>query len=184
MFLITEKGSLNCRREYENRVREQDMNNALEQFSDESDALFDELSIEFGSNGQLPPSSSVHSFLNTSLSMASLSSLTARSLDESDDYHVHCRRCSEPLFPATDLKFREPSYYSTNVTFQQKVINSAGLCCTNTACGFELGQRIPLRRGGYLFMMHIKSIKFARKGRAGFDTPAKWSNIGFKVKTF
>lgn len=182
MFLITEKGSLNSRREYENRVREQDMNNALEHFSEESDALFDELSI--GSNGQLPPSSSVHSFLNTSLSMASLSSLSARSLDESDDYHVHCRRCSEPLFPATDLKFREPSYYSTNVAFQQKVANSSGLRCANTTCGSELGQRIPLRKGGYLFMMNIKSIMFAKNGRAGFDTPSKWSNIGFKVKVF
>lgn len=189
LYLITESGSLNLRREKENRMREKEMNQALEQYhSQDSEALFDKLSREFATTtGHLPLSSSVHSFFTTSPSTSSLSSLSStRSLDDPKLYHVHCRHCSTALFPASDLKFREPSYYSVNPKFQTSLVRQLdhrqpNIHCSKSDCGKELGQKIYLKNGSFLYMINIKGVKFAKMGRDGFDSPSKWSKIEFQV---
>lgn len=206
LYLITQRDGLNYRRELENHERERDMQKAIVEFNKlDQNFITKEIESLYKEPPNLSQSASVQSFAGDSLfhmspSIDSLSSFTfsapsrapTRTGKDSNPshFHVHCRECGVGLFPATDLRFREPSYYSINIEFIRRAIrvedtdlSSKVFHCARASCGNELGREVAMRRGQPLYMIDIKGVKFANKNKPGnFIVHAKWSKIEFNVK--
>lgn len=209
LYLITQQDGLNYKRELENHERERDMQKAIVEFNKlDQNFITQEIESLYKEPSNLSQSASVQSFRDImgdstfpmSPSIDSFSSFTFSAPSRAptgtgkdsnpSHFHVHCRECGVGLFPATDLRFREPSYYSINAEFIRRAIRvqdtdlpSKVFYCAHASCGYELGREVAMRRGSPLYMIDIKGVKFANKNKPGnFIVHAKWSKIEFNVK--
>lgn len=187
MCLLSEKDGLNSHREKENQKREIDVRQALLKFtSTEWDILIDEYTQGKydGCDCFLSPPKSKPQ--KTPAIKPETNKKSQKSLESPKFYQVHCRNCCTLLFPAQDLKYRQPSYYSVNKNFKDNLITYDKACpksfyCAKKSCGRYLGQKVVIRKQPPLFLVSLSGVKFSKIDRPGFDTPSKWSNIKFEV---
>ncbi len=97
---------------------------------------------------------------------------------------VLCRNCSTVLCNASDIAYREPSYYCICKNFIRTKINTNGLkySCSNVTCCQELGVYVifkgSLVKEGYI--LQIKSIKF-KYPNGKIESYNQWSKVPFEV---
>ena len=77
---------------------------------------------------------------------------------------IHCRDCSRELFKASDLKYREPSYFCLNAQFIETKIkvdsSTKKFFCSDGSCNKELGRLVEFKSKQTLHMIEIRGIKF------------------------
>lgn len=187
MFLITEEDSFNSRREEENCLNEIEMEKALNELHKLGEDVFKQ---EFD---KCQISKSMTTKTTTVPKVSSDSSLSSISVDNKKkqnpkQYEVHCRECGVRLFNASEIRYREPSYYCMSKEFALNSIRldeeTKKFYCVKESCGKELGRQIMLRRGDPLHMIEIKGIKFAKKGHTStqFEVYSKWNKVTLEMQ--
>ncbi|RNA16447.1 Interferon-induced helicase C domain-containing 1 [Brachionus plicatilis] len=170
--LITASGSLNEKRESENRLKERMMEQAINELNRMEKRIFIE---KFNSKREF-----ILKSVNTNY-LTDLPFQLKTNLICSSKIDVYCRDCSLFLFNGKNLRYREPCYYcicedfilNLSVVDREKKM----FYCKSKSCGRELGRTVELRKKSVpLFMVEIKAIKFKFPGNK-MITFSKWSKL-------
>jgi len=95
---------------------------------------------------------------------------------KSTKVEIKCRNCSKTLFAGSDLVFREPSYYSTNLNFIKNLItcsNDKYFYCSDKSCSLKLGQVVSFRKQPDMYMILIEGIKFKFPNESSYTVKCK-----------
>jgi len=168
-FLITESVSLNHQRELENRQKENEMKQAIDEWRTKITEEFkelvlneqDELIKELCKNDAQPTaSSSSHSNQETAK-------------------RIHCRFCDTYLCKGSSLRLQGTTVVCVDSAFEQlvKPPKSAGakFVCPNSTCHRELGIVILLHRNVPAYALQITSLKFFINNEKEPRLFKKWS---------
>ena len=125
-------------------------------------------------------------------SSASIDSISDKPQFSSTQVKVHCRNCNRELFEASDLRYREPAYFSCNNHFIKNLIAIDGdkqkFFCSDKSCNKELGRVVSMKRGNDLYMIDIDGIKFKTPRSPGdsYEIIKKWNKVSklFEVAIF
>ena len=169
-FLVTSFNSINYHREQKNRKFEDEMQLTLKYFHSIDPSEIDQ---EY---------EKIIEQRNKKQEDEIIGSQYLRSIEpkySSKEVTVHCRHCSQALFNGSQLKYREPSYYSTCDNFAKNLVafdeQKVKILCAQKECNKELGRLVPIRKGESLRMIDIKGIKFSIQGQ--FKIFKQWSKI-------
>ncbi|CAF0722745.1 unnamed protein product [Brachionus calyciflorus] len=172
-ILITTRGSLNEKRENENCIKEEMMEQALKIFNAiEKNQFLNEFNFK-----QAKLLSMIRSLSNNYNQIEKI-------LMDSSRVDVHCRDCSQFLFNGSNLRYREPSYFSICKLFKDNMINvdisKQKFFCSVKSCGKELGRLVQIRNSSPLYMIDIKGITFKFPGNKMVPY-SKWSGISSQI---
>lgn len=173
--LITTEGSLNHKRELENRLKEKEMENAILELNSLDKKKFDE---EYTKNR--------NKIIKENQNLQSILIDTSnRNLIESSLVQVHCRDCSKLLFNAKHLRYREPSFYCVCKEFAMYQIEldepNQKFYCSDKSCKKLLGRLVPMRKSSPLYMIDISGIKFQMPSKR-IQIFKQWMDVYEKIE--
>ncbi|CAF1411589.1 unnamed protein product [Rotaria sp. Silwood1] len=153
-FLITEALSINNQRELENREKEEEMKQAINDWRERGITEFRKLVIK--EQDELIEDLFKNDMQQTPSKLSLSNQETAK--------EIHCRFCDIYLCKGSSLRLQGTTVICVDPTFEQFVKPPKALAekvvCPNKACHKELGTVILLSRNVPGYALHITSLKF------------------------
>lgn len=156
----------------ENRAKEKEMNKALCGLSKLDRNEFEKLNEQFNSLKIKKISLDLFKKENEAIEANEARNFAFKSTI----VEIKCRNCSKTLFAGSDLIFREPSYYSTNLNFIKNLItcsNDKYFYCSDKSCNQKLGQVVSFRKQPDMYMVLIDGIKFKFPNNSSYTLKCK-----------